>query len=394
MEEERLAREERRLQFVPLLYSAMQRSELVTAAIVSFPGTVWACQFVRTCCSSARNSCACQVARQAMKRIPFNLRPAVSSNLERLAAKGDADLTLAAISYVRQNKISLWSHAVLAAIIGHLATRSRRLAVRAAMLYLADDDPCARWQALSLIGRYSDSADACAGVVPAVFASCQDRAHVVREAAVLTLRKVAPLDRLVAATVGRRRSYREIAIAALGPLVKEHRSRVMAALFPYLGDQEAATREHAALALAHLCERGSVAALSVILSCLDDDAPLVRKALVESLGSIAEKDDARAVSALVLRLQDGTEDEHVQLSSVAALCSVARAGNPAAVSAMTELLEHGTQDVRRAAERAIDILADGGTATCIACQAARQVCSCCADASKFDDDAPASGYGA
>jgi len=217
-------------------------------------------------------------------------------------------------------------------------------------LYLADDDRCFRWQALSLIGQCSDAVDDCEGAISAVIASCHDREPCVREKAALTLRTIVPFDQLVAATVADDIVVRRIALGALGPLSEQNGTRAMATLFPYLGDQDATTRMNAALALPYLYERGSIAASSVILSCLNDDVPFVRKAFVESLGSIAEKDDAPAVSGLVSKLQDKDEDVNVQLAAIVALCSIAKPGNLAAISVATKLLEHEAQIVREAAE--------------------------------------------
>jgi len=353
IEEEEKEKEERRIQSLIILFGNVQSSLLITDAIVRSAGTAAASRFICTCIS-ARCACAYHMVQPFAKR--FSLKPMIRAKIKQAADKGNADLTFAAMSYLQQNKVGLWNHSVLAAIIRQLAVaRSRKIAMQAAMLYLDDDDRCVRWQALSLIGEHSDAAEYSAEVTAAVAACYQDSEQCVREKAVMMLHKIAPSNYLAAAAVADDESVHTVAIKALRFLVGQRRSCVMACLLSYLQDWDANVRMRTAVALQYVCGHGekcNLAAVTAITNCLDDEVAYVRKSLVESLGSIAEKDDEQAKSALRRVLENRKEDEHVQSAAIAALCRIARPGDLASLSVVERFLEHETLILMQAAEKA------------------------------------------
>merc|ERR550532_2300948 len=234
MEEEEQEKEERRTQSLISLFGNVQSSLLITDAIVRSVGTAAASRFI---CTSTLARCACAYHMvQPFAKI-FSLKPMIRAKIKQVADKGNVDLTFAAMSYLQQNKVGLWNHSVLAAIIRQLAVaRSRKIAMQAAMLYLDDDDRCARWQAVSLIGEHSDAAEYSAEVTAALAACYQDSEQCVRENAVLVLHKIAPSNYLASASIAEDESVRTVAIKALRFLVGDRRSCVFACLLSFLKD--------------------------------------------------------------------------------------------------------------------------------------------------------------
>mmetsp|Transcript_17712 Transcript_17712/g.41587 ORF Transcript_17712/g.41587 Transcript_17712/m.41587 type:complete len:591 (+) Transcript_17712:735-2507(+) len=96
-----------------------------------------------------------------------------------------------------------------------------------------------------------------------------------------------------------------------GPDANEVKSEVdigdvyaAAAVAAHFKSDDEAVRQAAVAALPRVVGKGSKAALDVLLPMMTDEAVLVRLAAVESLAAIAERDDARAIEALKVRLED------------------------------------------------------------------------------------------